>query len=196
MTNDLKSTVLFKKNYAATAHIVVNQGGTSSGKTYAILQVLFCLGFKNQKQVITVVSQDIPNLKAGALRDALNIYEGSEPIKAMIKSYNRSDRIFEYHNGTIVSSCVCLFIFIDSIKPLKNNFFSSLGDYSYSMYLIHVPIGIYLLGFIKNIKIVQANIALNIIVDLSLLALIIFISRFTFELVELKSIGIGKRLSK
>jgi hypothetical protein len=53
MTNDLKSTILFKKNYAA--HIVVNQGGTSSGKTYAILQVLFCLGFKNQKQVITVV---------------------------------------------------------------------------------------------------------------------------------------------
>jgi hypothetical protein len=52
------------------------------------------------------------------------------------------------------------------------------------------------LGFIKNIKIVQTNIALNIIVDLSLLALIIFISRFTFELVELKSIGIGKRLSK
>ena len=102
MTNDLKSTILFKKNYAATAHIVVNQGGTSSGKTYAILQVLFCLGFKNQKQVITVVSQDIPNLKAGALRDALNIYEGSEPIKAMIKSYNRSDRIFEYHNGTIM----------------------------------------------------------------------------------------------
>ena len=100
---------------------------------------------------------------------------------------------FEY---PIVSSCVCLFIFIDSIKPLKNNFFSSLGDYSYSMYLIHVPIGIYLLGFIKNIKIVQTNIALNIIVDLSLLALIIFISRFTFESVELKSIEIGKRLSK
>jgi phage terminase large subunit len=65
---------LFKRNYASTAHIVINQGGTSSGKTYAIEQVLFCLACEKDKQVITVVGQDIPNLKAGALRDALTIY--------------------------------------------------------------------------------------------------------------------------
>jgi peptidoglycan/LPS O-acetylase OafA/YrhL len=100
---------------------------------------------------------------------------------------------FEY---PIVSICVCTLIFIDSIFPLKNNFFSNLGDYSYSMYLIHVPIGIYLLGFIKNIKLAQTNTGLNVIVDLLLLILIIFISRFTFEWIELKSIEIGKRLSR
>jgi phage terminase large subunit len=96
------ATILFKQNYTATAHTIINQGGTSSGKTYAIEQVLFCLACQNQKQVITVVGQDIPNLKAGALRDALNIYEGSEQLKMMVKSYNRSDRIFEFHNGTIM----------------------------------------------------------------------------------------------
>ena len=37
-----EASVLFKHNYASTAHVVVNQGGTSSGKTYAIEQVLFC----------------------------------------------------------------------------------------------------------------------------------------------------------
>jgi len=100
---------------------------------------------------------------------------------------------FEY---PIVSSSVCILIFINNIIPLKNNLFSSLGDYSYSMYLIHVPIGIYLLGFIKNIKVVQTNIALNILVDLALLVLIIVISRFTFELIELKSIAVGKRFSR
>ena len=94
------STILFQQNYNATAHVVVNQGGTSSGKTYSILQALFCLACQHQKQVITVVGQDIPNLKAGALRDALNIYEGSEQIKSVVKNYNRSDRIFEFHNGT------------------------------------------------------------------------------------------------
>jgi phage terminase large subunit len=94
------STILFKKNYHSTAQTVINQGGTSSGKTYAIEQVLFCLASENHKQVITVVGQDIPNLKAGALRDALNIYNSSDHLKAMIKNYNKTDRIFEFHNST------------------------------------------------------------------------------------------------
>lgn len=98
----LSSTILFKQNYNATSHIVVNQGGTSSGKTFSILQSLFCIACQQNKQVITVVGQDIPNLKAGALRDALSIYEGSEQIKSRVKTYNRSDRIFEFHNGTLI----------------------------------------------------------------------------------------------
>ena len=57
MINDWEASVLFKHNYTSTAHIVINQGGTSSGKTYAIEQVLFCLACENEKQVITVVGQ-------------------------------------------------------------------------------------------------------------------------------------------
>jgi len=102
MTNDQQSTILFKQNYNASSHVIVNQGGTSSGKTYAIEQVLFCLACENPTQVITVIGQDIPNLKAGALRDALSIYNSSEQLKMMVKSYNKSDRIFEFHNGTIM----------------------------------------------------------------------------------------------
>jgi len=98
----LQTSILFKQNYNATAHVIVNQGGTSSGKTYAITQVLFCLACKNQGQVITVVGQDIPNLKAGVLRDALGIYNGSAQLITMVKGYNKSDRIFEFHNGTIM----------------------------------------------------------------------------------------------
>ncbi len=98
----LKSSVLFQQNYNSTAHIVINQGGTSSGKTYAIEQVLFCLACETGKQVITVVGQDIPNLKAGALRDAQNIYDSSPVLQSAIKSYNKTDRIFEFLNGTII----------------------------------------------------------------------------------------------
>ena len=98
----LKGTTLFKQNYNSTSHIIINQGGTSSGKTYAIEQVLFCLACENENQVITVVGQDIPNLKAGALRDALAIYYSSRALQSMIKSYNKTDRIFEFHNGTII----------------------------------------------------------------------------------------------
>jgi phage terminase large subunit len=97
-----EASILFKQNYQATAHIVVNQGGSSSGKTHAIMQVLFCLACQQQRLVITVVGQDIPNLKAGVVRDAHSIYYKSPELMAMIKTYNKSDRIFEFHNGTVI----------------------------------------------------------------------------------------------
>src|ERR1700722_687408 len=98
----LTASVIFKQNYTADAHIIINQGGTSSGKTCAILQALFCLASENDKQVITVAGQDIPNLKAGALRDAQNICSLSETFKAALQGFNRTDRIFEFNNGSII----------------------------------------------------------------------------------------------
>ncbi len=98
----MKGTVLFKQNYNSSAEIIVNQGGTSSGKTYAIEQVLFCLACNEEKQVITVVGQDIPNLKVGALRDAVSIYDSSAALQTMVKSYNKTDRIFEFFNSSII----------------------------------------------------------------------------------------------
>ena len=100
MNTEANASVLFKRNYASTAHVVVNQGGTSSGKTYAIEQLLFCKACEVPKQIITVVAQDIPNLKAGALRDALNIFNASDEIKSAVKSFNKTDRIFEFYNGS------------------------------------------------------------------------------------------------
>ncbi|MBE9584218.1 terminase [Mucilaginibacter sp. JRF] len=98
----MQTSVLFDHNYHSQAHIVVNQGGTSSGKTYAILQVLFCLACETGGLVITVCGQDMPNLKAGAIRDALNIYKSNPPLMAAIKTYNKSDRFFEFINGSAI----------------------------------------------------------------------------------------------
>lgn len=92
---------LYKRNLNSTADIVVNQGGTSSGKTYAILQVLFSLAIKSEC-TITVVGQDIPNLKVGALRDALDIIGNDEAIKQQLVSYNRSERLMTFVSGSIV----------------------------------------------------------------------------------------------
>ena len=97
-----QTSVLYLANYEAVEHIVVNQGGTSSGKTYSILQVLFVLAAQEEKQIVTIVGQDIPNLKAGALRDAINIYDNSPALKTLIHSYNKSDRIFQLDNGSIL----------------------------------------------------------------------------------------------
>lgn len=96
-----KASVLYEANYNATEDIIVNQGGSSSGKTYSILQVLFTKAIQ-EYNVITVVGESIPNLKAGALRDALDIYNSSPILKSLISDYNRTDRIFQFVNGSIM----------------------------------------------------------------------------------------------
>ena len=102
MSADYRTTVLFRENYLSNAHIVVNQGGTNSGKTHSIMQVLFLLACENARQIITVVGQDIPNLKVGALRNALSIYASSKQLRICVKSYNKTDRVFEFINGSII----------------------------------------------------------------------------------------------
>ena len=97
----ISTSALYRQNFVSNADIVVNQGGTSSGKTYAILQVLFAKAI-SETCIITVVGQDIPNLKVGALRDAIDIHNGDEAIKQQVTFYNRSDRVFSFRNGSII----------------------------------------------------------------------------------------------
>lgn len=98
----INGSPLYLANYQATEEIVINQGGSSSGKTYSILQVLFSKWANEPNIVITVVGQDIPNLKAGALRDALNIWGSSLELQGFTANYNKSDRIFESKVGSIM----------------------------------------------------------------------------------------------
>lgn len=93
---------LYEANLYAKEDVVVNQGGTSSGKTYSILQVLFTKAIQAPNLVITVVGQDMPNLKKGALRDAENIVSDSEPLQKLVVQYNRTDRYFRFWNGSII----------------------------------------------------------------------------------------------
>ena len=97
----INTSSLYRNNYNSKADIVVNQGGTSSGKTYAILQVLFSKAI-NETCTITIVGQDIPNLKVGALRDAIDIYNADDAIKQQLTFYNMSNRVFTFKNGSII----------------------------------------------------------------------------------------------
>ncbi len=97
-----KSTDVFLSNRNATTDIVINQGGTSSGKTYSILQNLFLHAIENDRAIITVAGQDIPNLKVGPIRDAHNIVENTEGLSNYILEYNKSDRVFTFVNGSII----------------------------------------------------------------------------------------------
>src|SRR6056297_2059424 len=92
------------KSLRSDKPINVQQGGTSSGKTYGILQYLFEQGAKHNNEIITVVAEDIPNLKGGAYRDAQSILASDEVLSAwwpQKKGYwNKSERIFTSLSGT------------------------------------------------------------------------------------------------
>ena len=91
---------VFEWNYHAQKQIVINQGGTSSGKTYSILQVLLIKACEKPNQIITVVGQDIPNLKSGALRDFQTILDSNDFFRTLIKDENKTERIFTLHNNS------------------------------------------------------------------------------------------------
>lgn len=95
------TTVVYQSCWESRDDIVVQQGGTWSGKTYGIMQCLFSLAVSGN-YIITVVGQDIPNLKRGALRDAQTIESTSPILKQLIQSYNASDRIYKFFSGSII----------------------------------------------------------------------------------------------
>ena len=98
----MKTSVLFEANYNATEPIVVNQGGSSSGKTVCILQVLAIRAIQEPGCIITVCGQDIPNLKRGALRDFQQYVLCDEVISSKIMNFNKSERIYTFANGSII----------------------------------------------------------------------------------------------
>lgn len=74
-SNAPQSTSYFDNKFRSQKRIAINQGGTRSGKTYSILQVLceYCLDNENCGAVITIVRKTLPALKGSAYRDFLEI---------------------------------------------------------------------------------------------------------------------------
>jgi len=125
---------LYEANIMATEDVIVNQGGTSSGKTYSILQVLFTKAIQAPYLVITVVGQDIPNLKAGALRDAEAIVASSTDLSKLVVDYHKTDRIFKFWNGSVIE-----FKSFDGPQDAKSGkrdylFINEANGISYSVY--------------------------------------------------------------
>jgi phage terminase large subunit len=74
----MDTTIIFSKNlkaYNDEKRFIINQGGTSSGKTWAILQLLYLIAVNRQGILISIVSETLPHLKKGAMRDLQVILE-------------------------------------------------------------------------------------------------------------------------
>ena len=93
-------TTAINKILALKKRIKIVQGGTSAGKTYGILPILIDRAAKTPNTEISVVSESIPHLRRGALRDFLKIMKSIN--RYVDERYNKTLLKYEFANGSFI----------------------------------------------------------------------------------------------
>jgi len=98
---DIQVTRVFDENAEAwlgSKRRALNEGGTASSKTYSILQLLSLIAqHAKSKLQISVVSESLPHLKRGAIRDFFNILGESTSVS----QYNKTEQTYTFENAQI-----------------------------------------------------------------------------------------------
>lgn len=89
------------KAYLDKARVIANKGGTRSGKTYSVMQLLLVI-LMTKKKSISVVSETLPHLKRGALRDFRDILNNEGLVEGKDYKENKSDLTFTFPNGSYI----------------------------------------------------------------------------------------------
>lgn len=101
---DLKSTVVFEKNYDALynneARFIINEGGSRSSKTYSLCQLILVYCLQNKGVVVSIIRKTFPALRATAMRDFLEVLKDAGIYEK--SSHNMSEHIYSFNNGSIV----------------------------------------------------------------------------------------------
>lgn len=100
----MQVTNVYERNIKALKSkkfFIINKGGTRSGKTFAVLQMLITLALKSKKKrVISVISETFPHIKRGARREFIKIMTGDNLFDE--RAWNKTDSIYTFLNGTII----------------------------------------------------------------------------------------------
>ena len=91
-------TTTGKKIISLKQRLKVIQGGSSAGKTISVLQIFIDRAQSRSGYLSSVVSETLPHLKRGAIRDFLNIMEGHGYFDA--KRWNKTDFIYTFETGS------------------------------------------------------------------------------------------------
>jgi phage terminase large subunit len=78
----------------------VIQGGSSAGKTFAILAILIDTAIRNKDISISIVSESMPHLRRGALRDFLTIMKGTN--RYFDERFNKTESRYLFSNGSFI----------------------------------------------------------------------------------------------
>lgn len=127
-------TNVFRQNIQSKQRIIVNQGGTSSSKTWSILQILYLLAIKYDGILISVVAETMPHLKRGAMRDFFKMLEDENNYNE--NEHNKSDfsyqikkskiEFFSADNGAKVRGARRDYLFINECNNISYETFEQL----------------------------------------------------------------------
>ena len=96
----LLSTTAQKKIAKLRRRIRIVQGGTSSSKTFSILPLLINYATAHPNSEISIVSESVPHLKRGVIRDFKKIMQWTGNWKE--EQYNRSSMTYNFVNGSFI----------------------------------------------------------------------------------------------
>lgn len=103
---ELNVSKVWHANKDSNAAIIINQGGTDAGKTYAIMQLLFWIAVNEKPPiadpVITIAGESVPNLKKGPYRAAEGIYASTPNLDRYIHFWNKTERVIYFKNGWVI----------------------------------------------------------------------------------------------
>ena len=108
----LQSNVVFRHLETSDKRIVIEQGGTRSGKTYNILiWIIFSYALKNSGKTVTICRKTYPALRTSAMRDFIEILRSYELYDE--KNHNKSSSEY-YLNGNLIE-----FISLDQPQKVR-----------------------------------------------------------------------------
>jgi len=100
MTALLQQTTALKKISSLRRRLRIVQGGTSASKTFSILAYLIHVAQTNPNFIISVVSESLPHLKLGAIRDFKFIMKAQRYWNEA--DWSKGEFIYTFDNGTII----------------------------------------------------------------------------------------------
>lgn len=91
---------LLKAYVDPTVRVIALKGGTRSSKTWSTLQLVNTIAVKSKApRLISVVSETMPHLKRGAIRDFKNMLDQDGVYRPA--AWHDTDKIYSYKNGKI-----------------------------------------------------------------------------------------------
>jgi phage terminase large subunit len=93
-------TTATSKLHAMTRRVRIVQGGTSAGKTYGILPILIDTAIYYPNTEISIVSETMPHLRKGAMRDFLKIMEEMQIF--IPERWNKTTYTYTFGEGSYI----------------------------------------------------------------------------------------------
>jgi len=96
----IKTNVVFKHLLKSQKKIIVEQGGTRSGKTYNILLwIIFSYCTQNTGKIITICRKSFPSLRATVMRDFFDILKTHKMYNEI--NHNKSSSEYNLYNNLV-----------------------------------------------------------------------------------------------